>query len=46
VGGSVILGVLIYALAGTMVVLGFALLSFFLAERKAAAAARPLPAAE
>jgi hypothetical protein len=45
-GGSFLLGIAIYGLVGTLVVLGVALLSFFLGERKAVAAARPLQAAE
>jgi 4-hydroxybenzoate polyprenyltransferase len=45
-GGSLLFAVVIYGLVGTMVVLGFALLSSFVAERRAAAAARPLPVAE
>jgi hypothetical protein len=45
-GGSFLLAIVIYGLVGTLVVLGLALLSFFLGEQKSAAAARPLPAAE
>jgi hypothetical protein len=45
-GGSLLFAVVIYSLVGTMVVLGFALLSFALSERKATAAETPLPAAE
>jgi hypothetical protein len=45
-GGSLVLAVVIYALVGTMVVLGTALLSFALSERKTAATAKQLPAAE
>jgi hypothetical protein len=45
-GGSLMLAVLIYGLVGTMFVLGTAILSFLLAERRAAAATKPLPAAE
>jgi hypothetical protein len=45
-GGSVLLAILIYAFVGTAVVLGLALLSFWRKERRTAAAATPLPAAE
>jgi hypothetical protein len=45
-GGSVLLAVVIYGLVGTMVVLGFALLTFLAAERRSAATAKSLQAAE
>jgi hypothetical protein len=45
-GGSLLIAVVIYGLAGTMFMFGAALLSFLLAERRVAAAAKPLPAAE
>jgi hypothetical protein len=45
-GGSVVLAVVIYGLVGTMVVLGFALLSFLVAERRSAATEKSLQAAE
>lgn len=45
-GGSILFAVAIYGVVGTVVVLGAALLTFVLADRKAAAAAQPLPAAE
>ena len=45
-GGSLLLAIVIYGLVGTISVLGTAVLSCLLAERRAAAVAKPLPAAE
>jgi hypothetical protein len=45
-GGSLLLALVLYGLVGTMVVLGTAVLSFLLSERKTAAAAERLHAAE